>query len=192
MFSFEDLTLFVPPEVYVDSSFVAAALVPAEPRYEAARAFLVRLVDSGSIIYFGSLLRLELAEASYRIACREVDSNWRRARADGRVRRRVDRLTRQVLGEWAAILTQIEWAEVALDEAVLDLVPAYMRLGLGSYDAAHAASAAAAGVRSFVTLDYGFAVLPKVDFDLFVPSARASGMRRARRLRDSRPRRGRE
>jgi predicted nucleic acid-binding protein len=57
-------------------------------------------------------------------------------------------------------------------------VPFYMRrYGLGSYDAAHVATAAFAGVSDKVTLDAHFAAVPAARLTLYTTSSRLSTCR---------------
>ncbi len=72
------------------------------------------------------------------------------------------------------------WSSVDLSE-VVEGVPGLMRsYGFRSYDAVHAASLEAAGLRDMATLDHGFAALPQSRLTLHTTDARAVTMRRRR------------
>ena len=64
VFSFEG-RLLAPPELVLDTSFVVDALVATQPRHAVCRAFLDAIRDSGSVVYFNTLLVVELWEAAY-------------------------------------------------------------------------------------------------------------------------------
>jgi predicted nucleic acid-binding protein len=179
--SFEDPGLFVPTELVLDTSFVVEALMPAQKHHASAALFLSRLADNGSTVFFNRLLELELAEAAFQIGLRERHGkNWKRARHDGRARRRADRVLDRVLAVWASVLSELSWSCIEVHE-VVDGVPALMsRLGLASYDALHVATAQLVDVRDMVTLDAGFASVPASVLTLHVDATR---VRRCRQLR---------
>jgi hypothetical protein len=52
--------------------------------------------------------------------------------------------------------------------------------GLASYDAAHAASAIAAGAKAIVTLDTGFALLPASHLTMYTDRSRLASCRAKR------------
>lgn len=164
----------------VDTSFVVEALLPAQTHHPAARAYLDRLADAGTIVVFNELLEIELAEVAYQIALKERHpKNWKRYRHDGRARRRANRLLTDVLSAWAQVLTAFDHARFALSD-VKTQVPRLMTAhGLASYDAVHAATAAVAGVSAIVTTDAGFASLP-ARVELYVDASRVGPCRRFR------------
>jgi len=52
--------------------------------------------------------------------------------------------------------------------------------GLRSYDAVHAATCFAAGLKDIAGLDHGFALIPKADLTVHTTSARLASMRARR------------
>jgi predicted nucleic acid-binding protein len=52
--------LFAPPEVVVETSFIVDALVATQPRHEPCRVFLNAIADTGTIVYFTTLVVAEL------------------------------------------------------------------------------------------------------------------------------------
>lgn len=164
----------------LDTSFVVEALLPAQPHHVAARSYLSRLAEAGTIVVFNALLETELAEVAYQLALKERHPrNWKRFRHDGRARRRANRLLNDVLSSWAEVLTAFDHARFDLDD-VIGRVPGLMAAhGLASYDAVHAATALEAGVTAIVTTDAGFASLPK-RIVLYVDASRVTACRRFR------------
>jgi predicted nucleic acid-binding protein len=160
VYSYEDVTLSEPPEVYLDTSFVAAG---------------------GSTVFFSRLLETELAETAFKIALKErFGRQWMRARYDGRARRRAGRLMDETRAAWKEVLTAFAYVRLELDE-VADEVPDLMRqFGLASYDAVHVASALYADVGVMVTRDATFALVPSSVLVLFTDSSRVAVCRSRR------------
>jgi predicted nucleic acid-binding protein len=181
--SFEDNTLLVPEAVVLDSSFVVRALLPNEPLHHRCRDYLARLADGGTTIFFNRLLELELAETAVKLALieRYGRERWRTARLDGRARRRSSRLLEATLGAWQAALDAFDHGRVEVEVVVSDAT-ALMELGLGSYDAVHAATAIHTGCRTIVATDVGFGVVPETELLIYTDA------RRVRDTRDRRPR----
>lgn len=172
-----------PSEVVLDASFVVDALLGSQPRHDACRAFLDAIAASGSVAYFNVLLVAELWEAAYTIKLRELHGRrWRTHREDGRSLRAAGRARDGLNAAWSAALEALNAVSVDVGE-ILTEVPAFMRYGLSSSDAIHAATAAYVDVRAFVTLDYHFSLVPPRLLDLYVPQSRVSACRtrRARR-----------
>lgn len=76
----------------------------------------MRLVEAGTRIVFSSLVDLELAETGYVLALKEQygSSRWRRARYDGRARRRAAHKVAQVQAAWDELLGTLRWARVVV------------------------------------------------------------------------------
>lgn len=182
VFPLDDLRLDVPREVVLDTSFVVEALIESQPAHLVCAQFLLELVFADATLYFNRLLELELAETAFKIALRERHADFKRARSDGRARRRAGRLMEEARRAWDEVLSAFPHARIEIEE-VAEAVPALMTAhGLASYDAVHAATADRVGVRSIVTLDSGFALLP-LRYTLFTTSGR---LRRFRALRPQR------
>ncbi len=182
VFAFDDPGWTAPARLVVDTSVVVEAIVPNTPTHDVCVALFQALSDAGTIVIYNGLLTTELAETLFRLALidRWGRKQWRRARYDGRARRRAGRLLSAGLGAWQDILdnvnsSQVDHAEVA--DKVFELMRRY---GLGSYDAIHAATALKENVFDIATLDHGFAALSPTQAGLHTTSRRAPQMRRTR------------
>lgn len=179
VFSFEG-RLLAPPELVLDTSFVVDALAVTQPRHEACRAFLDAIRDSGSVVYFNTLLVVELWEAAYAIKLRRRHGGrWRSLRHDRRSLRPAEALRDTLHDAWRTTLQTLTAVDVDVGE-VLEGTPEFMSYGLGSSDAVHVATAAYADVLPFVTLDYHFSLVPRSRLELYVPQNRVSACRRRR------------
>jgi predicted nucleic acid-binding protein len=182
VFSFEDLTLDVPREVVLDTSFVVGALIKTETDHAACREFMVRLADADSTVYFNRILEIELAEVAFRLAVKERHGNkgWPQKRNDGRVRRRAARLSDSLFKSWNELLDAVPHVRIELHE-VAEAVPEWMaKYGLGSMDAAHAITASYAEVDGLVTTDAGFGNVGAKQLRLYVDASRVRSCRRRR------------
>lgn len=182
VYSFEDPSLVVPAEVVLDTSFVVNALIGTEKHYEVCAAFLVRLAEAESVVYFNRLLEIELVETAFKIAVKEQHGSnaWPKKRNDGRVRRRAGRLTERLLTSWHELLESLPHACIELDEvssAVLRMMTSH---GLASMDAAHAATAEYVGADGLVTTDAGFGNVPGEELRLYVDASRVRSCRQRR------------
>ncbi|MHB2023335.1 MAG: type II toxin-antitoxin system VapC family toxin [Mycobacteriales bacterium] len=176
------MAISLPDEVVLDTSFVARALITTEAHHGACQAFLLRLVEDEVPIYFNRLLNVELAEVAFKIAVVQQHGSkaWPAKRYDGRVRRLAGRLQRQLLLSWTKVLETVPHAVVELHE-VADEVPALMAAyGLGSYDAAHVATAEYVSA-PLVATDAGFGRVPAARLTLYVDNSRVASARRHRR-----------
>lgn len=173
--------LLLPATVLLDTSFVAEALLSAQPHHGEAATFLARLAEHGTVVHFNRLLEVELAEVAFRAAIAEQHGRgrWRKLRHDGRVRRRADRLTRDSLQAWERTLEAFDYVVYGLDDVLADVPLLMGRHGLSSYDAVHAASGLLDPVEAVATLDTDFASLPD-SIDLYTAQARVRSMRRHR------------
>jgi predicted nucleic acid-binding protein len=179
VFSFEG-RLLAPPELVIDTSFVVDALATRQPRHDACRAFLDTIRDSGSVVYFNTLLVVELWEAAYAIKLRRRHGRqWRRHRHDRRSLRPAKAFRGTLHDAWRTALQTLSVVAVDVGE-VVEGVPEFMSYGLGSTDALHAATAAHVDVLPFVTLDYHFSLVPQSRLELFVPQNRVSVCRKRR------------
>lgn len=182
VFSFEEPTLALPDEVVLDTSFVARALITTEAHHAACQAFLLRLVDDQVPIYVNRLLNVELAEVAFKIAVvqQHGPKAWPAKRHDGRVRRLAGRLQRQLLTSWAQVLETVPHAVVELHEVADEIPPLMAAYGLGSYDAAHAATAEYVDA-PLVATDVGFGRVEASRLTLYVDSSRVASARRHRK-----------
>jgi predicted nucleic acid-binding protein len=179
VFSFEG-RLLAPPELVLDTTFVVDALAITQPRHDACRAFLDAIRDSGSVVYFNTLLVVELWEAAYAIKLRRRHGGqWRRHRHDRRSLRPAKALRDTLHDAWRTALQTLSVVAVDFGE-VVDGTPEFMGYGLSSSDAVHAATAAYVDVRSFVTLDYHFSLVPARQLELYVPQSRVGACRKRR------------
>jgi predicted nucleic acid-binding protein len=107
-------------------------------------------------------------------------SQWRRHRTDGRARRRAARLLDDAISRYETLLLRVDHFPVPVGDtagAARSLMADY---GLASYDAVHAASAAAAGAEAIVTLDTGFALLPQSLLTIYTDRSRLVSCRSKR------------
>jgi|GEM_PF-5543549 len=142
--------------------------------------FLDAIGDSGSAVYFNTLLVVELWEAAYVIKLRERHGGqWRRQRHDRRSLRPANALRDQLHQAWRSALDALDVVVVDVGE-VVERVPEFMSYGLGSSDAVHAATAAYVDVLPLVTLDYHFSLVPQTRLELYVPQGRVSACRKRR------------
>jgi predicted nucleic acid-binding protein len=168
VFSFEG-RLLAPPKLVLDTSFVVDALVTTQPRHDACRMFLNAIGDTGSIVYFNTLLVVELWEAAYTIKLRgRHHGQWRRHRHDRRPLRPAKALRDKLHDSWWTALDALNVVVVDLGE-VIERLPEFMSYGLSSSDAVHAATTAYVDVLPFVTLDYHFSLVPQSRLELYVP-----------------------
>lgn len=183
VYSFEDPTAPCPPEIVLDTSFVIHALVATEPLHQAARSYVGRLIQSGSVVYFNRLLELELAEVLFRLPLIERfgRADLTKYRKDGRARRRAGRLVESANAAWESTLRLLPYVRIELDEVAGDVPGVMRRYGLGSYDAVHAATAAYAAVPAMLTVDTGFAAMPQSSLAIYTNATRLSVCRAARR-----------
>lgn len=174
-------TLDAPDPVFLDTSFVVDALIATQPQHGPCLAFLERLAEAGSTIYFNRLLEIELAETAFRLALIDrFGRHWMRARSDGRARNRAGRLVDEARDAWGGTLAAFPHVRIEVHEVASE-VPALMRAyGLKSYDAVHAASALFAGVGTIVTLDVDFARLPVSTVTVITNSGRLAACRQRR------------
>src|SRR5919197_377173 len=129
VFSFEG-RLLAPPKLVLDTSFVVDALVTTQPRHEACRMFLNAIGDSGSVVYFNTLLVVELWEAAYAIKLRgRHGGQWRRYRHDRRSLRPAKVLRDALHDAWRTALAGLSTVVVDVGE-VVEAVPAFMSYGL--------------------------------------------------------------
>lgn len=171
IYSLDELVV-PPPEIVLETSFVAEALLPSQRRHIACRDFLAN-VAVASTAYVSELLETELWETAYAIACRELQPRKKRqvARLDGRTRRRAKRLQQEMQEAWHAARDAMTWAAVGVGE-VGEWVPKMMTYGLASNDAVHAATAAYADVKPMATTDFHFSRVPAALLTLYVPAER--------------------
>jgi predicted nucleic acid-binding protein len=171
--------MVVPPaQLVLDTSFVVEALITTQARHAECHAFLAYLMQAGSRVHFNRLLELELWEAAYRIALKELHSGQRarNVRHDPQALRRPTAFREEVETTWREVLTALDAVSVDLGEVVA-WVPQMMACGVSSYDAVHAATAVYLGVRPLVTLDYHFSLVPEARLELLVPRNRVRACR---------------
>lgn len=181
VFSFED-TNPVPNEILLDTSFVLEALLRAQPLHAQCSAYLDRLVEAGPVVGFNRLLELELIETAFKLALVERYGNrgWRRARYDGRARRRAGRLMEEMRDAWATLLRSLNYLRIEVHEVADNAGPLMGAYGLASYDAIHVATALYAEIAAVVTLDTGFALVPEDSLLVLINSTRVGPCRRNR------------
>jgi predicted nucleic acid-binding protein len=176
-----DVLAYSPPNhAVLDTSYVVEALLSGQTYHEACAEALERVVELSSRVSYSSLLELELVEAGYQVALRDqYGRHWKRARRDGRARRRAARIAEEALDAWSELahlgFHRIEASRVG------GAVPGLMqRYALGSYDAVHAATALEVDADGLLALDTAFAGIPQSRLTIHTVSAKASRMRAIR------------
>jgi predicted nucleic acid-binding protein len=182
VYSFEDPTVPIPTDLALDTSFVIEALVKSQPLHAPAKAFMLRLVNDETVVYFNRLLEVEFAEVAFKLAVIEQHGRkgWPAKRNDGRVRRRAGRLSADLRRDWGDLLLTINHTRIELDEVADDVPQLMAQHGLASYDAAHAATAMYVSAGGLVTTDAGFGRVPEKDIALYVDNSRIRSCRRHR------------
>lgn len=149
--------------VALDTSIAVAATVIGARRHIPARQYCESLKDSGAIVCFSTLLRIEFLHALVGIANdpgQLIESTRRKAR----LHRWGDfpEARREWLSHWSreldALITIFDsYREISFDSALIPAIGDLMaELQLKSYDATHLASALAVGADTFATLDSDF------------------------------------
>lgn len=124
------------------------------------------------------LLPFELAEAAFAIALKERwAGRWRGHRTDGRARRPATRLLNDTISRYQTLLLSINHFPVPLSDTASVAMSFMTNYGIASYDAAHGASAIAAGAEAIVTLDTGFALLPASLLTIYTDRSRVASCR---------------
>lgn len=182
VFAFDDLDWVAPEAVALDTSVVAEALLPSQPEHAQCAALFDILVANQTAIVFNRLLELELDQVLFNVALKDQHpgKDVRRIRADGRVRRRARRLLEQGKRSWAEVLDALPSLRVEVGEVADDATDLIGRYGLESYDAVHAATMFAAGLRDLITRDSDFAYIPEQLVALHTTVKRLPTMRRRR------------
>ena len=156
------------------------ALLSGQRYHERCAEALQHVVELSSRVIYSSLLELELIEAGYQVALRDqYGKDWKRARRDGRARRRASRIAEQALAAWSE-LVDLGFERVEASEVADDVRHLMQRYALGSYDAVHAASALAVRADGLIALDTAFARIPPRLLTIHTVSAKASRMRALR------------
>lgn len=167
--------------ICLDTSFVVRALHPMEEHHDECVAFLTRIIDCESTLVFNELLTFELIETAYKLAVIERHGRqaWPAKRQDGRVRRRATRLSKDLLEAWSSVQSVSSHLEIPLADVRENVIP-LLSVGLSSYDAAHAATAALSEAHALATTDYGFSRITQSELTIVTTHDRVSGYRRNR------------
>ncbi len=178
VFAIEDHELLLPDPIALDTSFVVEALLTTQPLHGVCDAFLTRIFDSGVSVVTSELLRVELAESAFAITLKEHwGGRWRGYRTDGRSRRPATRRLNHTLTRYDELLGSLPHISIPLGDTD-GIAPTFMAdHGIASYDAAHAATALAAGAKTIVTLDTGFALLPASLLTVYTDRSRLASCR---------------
>jgi predicted nucleic acid-binding protein len=157
----------------LDTSVLAAALMPGTINHLAASAFLRTLASRKSPVYLSAMARIELIESARKIGAdpRELDQAVRdrfrlrrwHTREDVRVA-----WSRHVLDELDRLLA--EFAEAHERPITLPIIGRTVALvnhyKLKSYDALHVATAEEAGIRRFAAVDGDFAKVTHLEIEI--------------------------
>ncbi len=181
LFAIEDKQIVLPDPIALDTSFVVEALLATQPLHGVCDVFLTRIADSDVTVVTSDLLAVELAEATFAHALKERwRGKWRAHRTDGRSRPRAARLMNDTISRYEALLAPIDHFPVPLGDITTAAIKLMADHGLASYDAAHAATALAAGAQAIVTLDTGFALLPASQLTVYTDRSRLASCRKKR------------
>ncbi len=181
LFAIEDEQIVLPDPIALDTSFVVEALLATQPLHDVCDVFLTRIDESGVTVVTSDLLAVELAEATFAHALKERwRGKWRAHRTDGRSRPRAARLMNDTISRYEALLAPIDHFPVPLGDITTAATKLMADHGLASYDAAHAATAIAAGAKAIVTLDTGFALLPASQLTVYTDRSRLASCRKKR------------
>jgi predicted nucleic acid-binding protein len=181
VFAIEEEELLLPDPIALDTSFVVEALIATQPLHGVCSPFLTRIFESGVSVATSDLLRVELAEAAFAIALKERwAGQWRRHRTDGRSRPRAGRLLNHTLIRYDKMLGSLTHISIPLGDITTVAATFMTEYGIASYDAAHAASAIAAGAEAIVTIDTAFALLPSSLLTVYTDRSRLASCRSKR------------
>ena len=181
VFAIEEEELLLPDPIALDTSFVVEALIATQPLHGVCSPFLTRIFESGVSVATSELLRVELAEAAFAIALKERwAGRWRRHRTDGRSRPRAGRLLNHTLVRYDKMLGSLTHISIPLGDITTVATTFMTDYGIASYDAAHAASAIAAGAEAIVTVDTAFALLPSSLLMVYTDRSRLASCRSKR------------
>lgn len=181
VFAIEEEELLLPDPIALDTSFVVEALIATQPLHAVCNPFLMRIFESGVSVATSELLRVELAEAAFAIALKERwAGQWRRHRTDGRSRPRAGRLLDHTLTRHDKMLGSLTHISIPLGDITTAATSFMTKYGIASYDAAHAASAIAAGAEAIVTTDTAFALLPQSLLTVYTDRSRLASCRSKR------------
>ena len=181
VFAIEEEELLLPDPIALDTSFVVEALIATQPLHGVCSPFLTRIFESGVSVATSDLRRVELAEAAFAIALKERwAGQWRRHRTDGRSRPRAGRLLNHTLIRYDKMLGSLTHISIPLGDITTVAATFMTEYGIASYDAAHAASAIAAGAEAIVTIDTAFALLPSSLLTVYTDRSRLASCRSKR------------
>jgi len=181
VFAIEQEELLLPDPIALDTSFVVEALVATQPLHGICSPCLAHIFESGVSVATSELLRVELAEAVFANALKERwGRQWRRHRTDGRSRARAGRLLDRTEARYEKMLASLTHISIPLGDITTAATTFMREYGLASYDAAHAASAIAAGAEAIVTVDTGFALLPASLLTIYTDRSRLASCRTKR------------
>lgn len=181
VFAIEEEELLLPDPIALDTSFVVEALIATQPLHGVCSPFLTRIFESGVSVATSDLLRVELAEAAFAIALKERwAGQWRRHRTAGRSRPRAGRLLNHTLIRYDKMLGSLTHISIPLGDITTVAATFMTEYGIASYDAAHAASAIAAGAEAIVTIDTAFALLPSSLLTVYTDRSRLASCRSKR------------
>lgn len=157
-------------------------MLSGQPYYRECSAALISLAEEGTELVYSQLLELELLEAAHQVALRDRygKKDWKRARVDGRARRKASRLAEEALEAWSDIVEAVPTRRIEIHDVVAEVPDLMRRRALKSYDAIHAATALYAGARDLYALDSEFARIPAGQLRLFTVSSKVSRMRAIR------------
>ena len=161
---------FIPPILYLDTSFVVEALVEGQQYHERSRQFISDLAkdsDNQPILIFSDLLIIELKCAVISICIR--NEYGRSAKLHKKIKEKPDLVSKyysnviEVEKQWADTLCNFKnWASISITKNIIERAGEIMPLyRLGSMDAIHIATMEAWDIKDVASLDWGFGDLPR-------------------------------
>jgi len=165
----------MPTSIVLDQSFVVGALESSAPGHDAAAGFLERMVHSGTTMFFNDLLELQLQDAAFDLAQREVHA------AGMRSKDQVSILARALLGRWQKLIESSEAVYVELPPLLEDSMYYQERFGLPAADSLHAAMVMASDADGIATIDQAFGAVDPSLLPVFTPAQFVRGTRARRR-----------
>lgn len=174
VFPMEDVAR-MPAAVVLERSFVVAALERSAPGHDSAAGFLERMVLADTTLFFNDVLELQLQDAAFDLALREVRLTGTRSEAS------VSELARAMLARWQALIALTDAVYVELTPLLEDVMYYRERFGLPALDSVQAAMVMASGADGIVTVDQSFGEIDPSLLPIFTPQQFVRGTRARRR-----------
>lgn len=171
-----------PAGLVLETGFVVSALVPSDPHHEACSAFLEWIIRAQTVLFYNDLFELELHEAAFELAAREIG---RRLGPAPRVVRYSDPDVRALAGEllsrWHAVVVRADAVHVESPNLLEDVRYFMERAGLSAAHAVQAGMVVASRADGIATVEERFGAVDATLVRMYTPQ------RLVRRSRSRRP-----